>query len=99
MDFLLTEQHEFYLVDLPLFPFVFPLIVNYRDEFIGEQQPTSSVLYNGEAKGQRTGGRRSDGAGKRWGWTRYMFYRRNQNIQWPKVNYSYVIHPTSESSM
>jgi hypothetical protein len=51
------------LVDLPLFPFVFPLIVNYRDEFIGEQQPTSSVLYNGEAKGQRTGGRRSDGTG------------------------------------
>jgi hypothetical protein len=42
------------LVDLPLFPFVFPLIVNYRDESIEEQQPTSSVLYNGEAKGQRT---------------------------------------------
>jgi hypothetical protein len=26
-------------------------------------------------------------------------YRRNLNIQRPKLNYSYVIHPTSESSM
>jgi hypothetical protein len=27
------------------------LTVNYRDEAIGEQQPSSSVLYDGEAKG------------------------------------------------
>jgi hypothetical protein len=74
-------------------------VLTYRDEAIGEQQPTSSVLYDGEEKGQRTGGRRSDGTRKRWGWTWYMFYRRNLNIQRPKVNYSYVVHPTSESSM
>jgi hypothetical protein len=50
-------------------------------------------------KEDRTGGRR------RWrsvkmiqGWTR-LFYRRNLNIQRLKLNYSYVIHPTSESSM
>jgi hypothetical protein len=39
------------LLDLPLFPSFFPLTVNYRDEAIGEQQPSSSVLYDGEAKG------------------------------------------------
>jgi hypothetical protein len=27
------------------------------------------------------------------------FYRRNRNIRWPNINYSYVIHLTSDSSM
>jgi hypothetical protein len=38
-------------------------------------------------------GENDQGLGHGW-----LFYRRNLNIRWPKINYSYVIHPTSESS-
>jgi hypothetical protein len=50
-------------------------------------------------KEDRTGGRwrwRSEKTIEGWTW---LFYRRNLNIQQPKLNYSYVIHPTFESSM
>jgi hypothetical protein len=33
------------------------------------------------------------------GWVTVTIYRRNLNIQRPKLNYSHVIHPISESSM
>jgi hypothetical protein len=33
------------------------------------------------------------------GWVTVVVYRRTLNIQRPKLNYSHVIHPTSESSM
>jgi hypothetical protein len=33
------------------------------------------------------------------GWVTVNVYRRNLNIQRPKLNYSHVIHPTSKSSM
>jgi hypothetical protein len=39
-------------------------------------------------------GENDQGLGYSW-----FFYRRNLNIRRPKINYSYVIHPTSESSM
>jgi hypothetical protein len=35
----------------------------------------------------------------RRGWVTMTVYRRNLNIQRSKLNYSHVIHPTSESSM
>jgi hypothetical protein len=54
---------------------------------------TAAGLRKTEQEGGGTGAQRTIE-----GWTR-LFYRRNINIQRPKLNYLYVIHPTSESSM
>jgi hypothetical protein len=55
-----------------------------------------------EGRGRRHRGKSRGGAGKRRigkAGSRWQFYRENLNIRWPKINYSDVIHLTSESSM
>jgi hypothetical protein len=60
------------------------------------------VAVAGEGRGRQHGGKSRGGAGKRRigkAGSRWLFYRENLNIRRSKINYSYVIHPTSESSM
>jgi hypothetical protein len=99
MDFFLTWSNtNFPLVDLPLFSFSFccaaGLAALSPSSFGHLRQGREGEGGTGEQRRcrekERIGGEDSNDTG---------FKGENLNIQRPKLNYSYLIHPTSESSM
>jgi hypothetical protein len=73
-----------------------------RNKWISDgltSSPCWAAAAGGGGRGRRHQGRTEAAHRDKWPGEGWLIYREKLNLRWSKINYSYVIYPTSESSM